>query len=242
MFAKKFYERPLILGIVIAAITHSIAILIRELSPVPVLSPIIDAIAFNGSWVYLISITLSLLINGNQVKQFFVCIPERVSSKTIEGQKLVLGYESLALFILLFVFPATTYFYSKVYDYFNIQNPGAHRFIDYMPFTDLMNRAMTSFPFFITLFVLVSLLCVIMPHTYLSYKYAKKSVAPLRSSITFSILLSLGITSLIIGLLALSISPWMIIILFFAGPVIFFSYVSVNIMMLRYHNRFIECA
>jgi hypothetical protein len=241
MFAKKFYERPLILGIVVAAIIHSIAILIRELSPAPVLSPIIDMIAFNGSWVYLIAITLSLIANGKQVKQFFVCIPERVSSKTIEGQKLVLGYEYLALFVLLFIFPGTTYFYSKVYDYFNIQNPGAHRFIDYMPFADLMNRAMTSFPFFITLFVLVSLLCVIMPHTYLSYKYAKKSVAPLRSAITFSIILSLGISSLIIGLLALSISPWMIIVLFFAGPVIFFSYVSVNIMMLRYHNRFIEC-
>lgn len=241
MFAKKFYEKPLILGIVIAAIIHSVAILIRELSPIPALSPIIDAIAFNGSWVYFIAIVASLMFNRKNVKEFFVCIPERVSSKTIEGQKLILGYESVALFILLFAFPAITYFYSEVADYFNIQNPGAHRFIDYMPFADLINRAMTSFPFFIALFILVSLLCVVMPHTYLSYKYAKKSVAPLRSAITFSILLSLGITILITGILALSISPWMIIVLFFAGPVIFLSYVSVNIMMLRYHNRFIEC-
>lgn len=241
MITEKFYKRPVFMGILIAAIVHSTAILIRELFPIPEIAPIIDTIAFNGSWVYFIAMIISIVVNIQRVKQFFVCIPEHILSKTVEGQKLMLGFEFSALFVLLILFPAVTYFYTEVHMYFQIQNPELHRFLNYMPFTDLINRAMTSFPFFVTLFSVVSLLCVTMPHTYLSYKYAKKSVAPLHSSIVFSILLSLGVTLVIMGLLAASISAWMILALFIVGPVVFFSYVSVNVMMLRYHNKFIEC-
>ncbi len=229
------------MGILVAVIVHSTAILIRELFPIAMLAPVIDTIAFNGSWVYFIAMIASIAINIKRVKQFFVCIPERVSAKTIEGQKLILGYEFFALFMLLIFFPAITYFYSEVHMYFKEQHPQWHRFLDYMPFTDLINRAMTSFPFFVTLFSLVSLLCVIIPHTYLSYKYAKKSEAPLHSAIGFSIVLSIGVTAIVLGLLALSIAPWMIFVLFLVGSVILFSYIIVNIMMLRYHNKFIEC-
>lgn len=241
MISQKFYKRPILMGIVVAAIVHSAAILIRELFPIPILTPIIDTIAFNGSWIYLLSVMASIAINIKQVKQFFVCIPERITSKTVEGQRLLLAYETITLFILLVVFPAVTYFYEQVHIYFNDQHPELHRFLDYMPFADLVNRAITSFPFFVTLFALASLLCVTMPHTYLSYKYAKKSAAPLHSAIVFSILISLLISTIVLGLVALSVSPWMILILFLVGPVIFFSYVIINIIMLKYHNRFIIC-
>lgn len=241
MISQKFYKRPVVIGIAIGAIIHSTSILIRELFPIPALSPVVDTIAFNSSWVYFLSVMASLAINMNQVKQYFIYIPERVTSKTVEGQRLTLAYETVALSVLLFLLPAITYFYEQVHTYFQDQHPELHRFLDYMPFTDLVNRATTSFPFFITLFTLVSLLCVIMPHTYLSYKYAKGSAAPLHSAIVFSLLLSLGVTAVILGLVALSISPWMILILFLVGPVIFFSYVIINIVMLRYHDRFIIC-
>lgn len=241
MIAENFYKRPLIIGIGVAAIVHSAAILIRELHPIPLLAPLINTIAFNGSWVYFISIVTFIIINIKKVKEFFVCIPQRVSVKTAEGLRLILGYEFTALFILLIFFPAITYFYSEVQMYFGEQYPQIHRFLNYMPFTDLINRAMTSFPFFITLFSLVSLLCVTIPHTYLSYKYAKKAASPLHSAITFSILLSIGITAIILGLIATSISFWMILVLALVGPVILFSYIIINIMMLRYHNKFIEC-
>jgi hypothetical protein len=242
MLIEKIYKRPILIGIVVAAIVHSVAILIRELSPVAALAPIIDAIAFNGSWVYLISILIAIILSAKQVKQFFICIPQRVLAKTTESLGIFLAYEFIVLFLLLIVFPAVAYFYSGVHIYFKHQHPQWHHFFDYLPFTDLFNRALTSFPFFITLFAMVSLLCVTMPHTYLSYKYAKKSVAPLRSAITFSILLSVGITAIIMVLLAMSIAPWMILILFLVGPVVLFSYIIVNIVMLRYHNKYIECS
>lgn len=241
MFAATLYKKPIIIGIAVAAIIHSIAIVTRELFPIPLLAPIVDAIAFNGSWVYLSLTIIFMIINGNRIKHFFACIPERISLKTVKNQKLILGYESFALFILLIIFPAITYFYSKVYVYFNAQHPQLHRFFDYMPFTDLINRAMTSFPFFITLFALVSLLCVIMPHTYLTYKYADKSPDPLRSAILFSIVLSIGITATILALLAFTISFWMLAILLLGGPIILCSYIIVNVMMLRYHDKFMEC-
>ena len=238
---EKIYKKPIIFGILIAAIVHSIAILIRELSPTPVFPIAIDAIAFNGSWVYLSSIALFPAFNIKKVRNIFTCIPERVGEKTIEGQRLVLAYEFILLGGLLFIFPAITYFYTKIEFYFASQHPEWHRFIEYMPFTDLISRAMTSFPFFITLFILVSLLCVIMPHTYLAYKCVTKAKSPLQSAIIFSLLLSTGITVSILGLLALSIDPWMLILLVITGPVVLLSFIIVNVVMLRYHDKYIIC-
>lgn len=238
---EQLYKKPFIFGVLVAAIIHSIAILTRELSPTPIFPTVIDALAFNGSWVYLASIAFFTILNINKVKTLFTCIPERVGSKTIEGQKLVLAYEFIILAILLFAFPAVTYFYTQVEGYFAAQHPEWHRFIEYMPFTDLINRAMTSFPFFITLFTLVSLLCVIMPHTYLAYKCVTKAKNPLQSAIIFSLLLSTGITASILGLLAMSVAPWMLILLVITGPVILLSFIIVNVVMLRYHNKYIVC-
>ena len=239
---KEFYKKPILSGIVIAAIIHSAAILMRELSPAPILPIIIDALAFNGSWIYMVCIGLMLIINAKKIKNFFACIPQRISTKTIEGQKLVLGYEFTSLFVLLFAFPAITYFYAQVEHYFSTQHPELNRFIDYMPFTDLVNRAMTSFPFFITLFVLVSLLCVITPHTYLAYKCAKKSPSPLYSAIGFSVLLSTVVTGVVFGLLLLHVASWMTIVLIATGPVVLISLIIINIMMLRYHDKFVLCS
>lgn len=238
---EQLYKKPIIFGIVIAAIIHSAAVLVKELSPIVILPTVIDALARNGSWIYIISIGVAIAINAKKVKDLFACIPEKITSKTIEGQKLILGYEFTALAVLMFVFPAITYFYTQVDAYVRTQYPDLHRFVDYMPFTDLINRAMTSFPFFITLFTITSLLCVIIPHTYLAYKCAKKSPAPLQSAILFSILLSTGITTVMLGLLALSIDAWMLIILAITGPVILFSFIIVNIILLRYHDKFIVC-
>ncbi|OGM93261.1 hypothetical protein A2372_02545 [Candidatus Wolfebacteria bacterium RIFOXYB1_FULL_54_12] len=238
---QEFYKKPILSGIVIAAIIHSIAILTRELSPTPVFPVIINALAFNGSWIYMACVGLMLIINAKKVGDFFTCIPQRVGAKTIEGQKLVLGYEFISLFILLFAFPAITYFYGQVEHYFAAQHPELHRFIDYMPFTDLINRAMTSFPFFITLFVLVSLICVIAPHTYFAYKCAKRSTDPLHSAIGFSILLSTIVMGIVFELVFLNIESWMAIALIATGPVVLISLIIINIMMLRYHNKFILC-
>ncbi len=238
---EQINKHPVLWGIVVAAIIHSIVILTRELSPVPIFPAVIDALAFNGTWIYIASIGLFVLFNLKRIRDIFVCIPERVTSKTIEGQQLVLAYEFIALGALLFIFPAITYFYSVVHNYFGMQHPELHRFIDYMPFTDLINRAMTSFPFFITLFSLVSLLCVIMPHTYLAYKCAKKSPTPLQSSIAFSLLLSIGIVTSISALLAISIASWMLIFVIITAPVVLLSFAIVNIVMLRYHDKFILC-
>lgn len=238
---EKIYKKPLLFGILVGVIVHSFAILTRELSPIPVFPAVIDALAFNGTWIYIVSIGVFMAINMRKVRDMFACIPERVSSKTIEGQKIVLAYEFIGLTLLLFAFPAITYFYARVENYFNAQHPELHRFIDYMPFTDLINRAMTSFPFFITLFALVSLLCVIIPHTYLAYKCAKKSPAPLHSAISFSILLSVAVTAIVSVLLALSIASWMIVVLLVTAPIVLISFIIVNIVMLRYHDKFILC-
>lgn len=238
---REFYKKPIIAGIVIAAIIHSAAILIRELSPVPMASIVIDALAFNGSWIYIVSIGIFLTINLKKVRGFFTCIPQKITAKTIEGQKVILGYEFLALFGLLFIFPAITYFYAQVKHYFGVQHPELNRFIAYMPFTDLINRAMTSFPFFITLFTFVVLLCLVIPHNYLAYKCAKRSPYPLHSAILFSILLTIAVTTIAFVLLFLNAEPWMAIVLIATGPVVFLSIIIINIMMLRHHNRFILC-
>lgn len=238
---KEFYKKPIIAGIVIAAIIHSMAILTRELFPVPALAPIIDALAFNGSWIYLASIGTFTLINRKKVGSFFACIPRKITERTVEGQRLVLAYEFMALFVLLFAFPAATYFYTQVDHYFGAQHPELSRFIDYMPFTDLINRAMTSFPFFITLFTLLLLLCVIMPHTYLAYKCAKKARPPLTSAILFSILLSTAVVAISFGLLIMNVESWMVIALIATGPVVLITLVIINVMMLRYHDKFVLC-
>ncbi len=234
-------EKPLIFGIVIAAIIHSTAILIKELSPTPVLPSVIDVLAFNGSWIYIALVALFIALDARGVKDFFVCIPGKVTSRTIEAQKVVLGYEFTALTIILLVFPSITYFYAQVDLYVRSFYPDLHRFVDYMPFADLMNRAMTSFPFFVTLFAFASVLCVTIPHTYFAYKCAKKAPDPLQSAILFSILLSAAVTTVMLGLLALSVDPLLLVLLAITGPIILFSFIIVNVVMLRYHNRFIVC-
>lgn len=237
---EKVYRKPVLFGILIAAIVHSAAILIRELSPTPIFPLVIDSIAFNGSWVYLITIAIFAAFNRDKVKRLFTYIPREVGTRTIEGQKLILAYEFLALGLLLFAFPVATYFYTQVEAYFGTQSPVAYRFVEYMPFTDLISRAMTSFPFFITLFSLVSILCVTIPHSYLTYKYATKAKTPLQSAIGFSLLLSTGVTATVLGLLALSLTPWMLVILVITGPVVLLSFIIVNVVMLRYHDKYIS--
>lgn len=240
MEESRFKHHPIILGVVIAMLIHSAAVLIRELSPIPSLASIIDPIALHPTWVYVASILFFIFANFNTAKEALMRIPLRLAAKTIEGQKLVLAYETMALVFLLLVFPSVAYFYSRVYQYVASESPQLFRFLGYMPIADIITEVLSSFPLFLTFFATTSLLCFAMPHSYLAYKYAKKAAAPLQSAINFSILLSFVVTFLLLGILSLSISPWMIIALLFVGPIILISFIVINIMMLRYHNKFIE--
>ncbi|KKT43584.1 MAG: hypothetical protein UW32_C0001G0176 [Candidatus Wolfebacteria bacterium GW2011_GWE2_44_13] len=232
---------PLLLGILAAMIIHSAAVLIRELSPIQAIAPLVDVIAFHPTWAYIITILFFALINFRTIRERIICLPKQFTPRTVETQKLILAYEAIALAFLLIIFPAIAYFYAIAHKYTAMEYPGIVRFMDYMPIADVITQTISSFPLFITFFIITSALCFSMPHSYLTYKYEKKAPAPLHSAINFSILLSIIITLLLITLLVLNLEPWILIALIFVGPITLLAFIAINIMMLRYHDKFIKC-
>ena len=235
-------EKPIIYAIAIAALTQSISILIREFTANLIFPAGIDYVALHPSIIYLIALGIALATNLAAVKDFFACLPEKIYPSTIEGQKRLLIYEIGSLILLAIVFPLIVMWYGRIHAIIEITHPKLYRLLSYMPLTDVINYATRSFSFFAIFFSVTALASVVIPHTYLTYAYAKGSKAPLHAAIQLSILLSIIMTSYLIVGLSLGVTSWLLIaLLLLIAPVILLSLLIINIVTLRYHDKFITC-